>query len=156
METHAHKEREEMLNFQSLYLFVSDNALLRKPHTTSPNHLSSVIQIITLMVVIYIRPLGALPSALRLGLLLPWHRAQLPKSKSLPYPPALIIKMIFGTLIFSFPGIHKQFLWCKPTVFSYKTTVVTKQENTKDLDVVMVSYTRIQAITETPDLGKKP
>ena len=60
------------------------------------------------------------------------------------------------TLISSFPGIYEQFLWGKTTAFSYKTTVVTKQENSMDLDVVMVSYTRIQAITETPDLGKKP
>ena len=64
--------------------------------------------------------------------------------------------MSFEMLISSFPGIHKQFLWGKPIAFSYKTTVVTKQENSIDLDVVMVSYTRIQAITETPDLGKKP
>ncbi|EDL29472.1 mCG1051064 [Mus musculus] len=58
-------------------------------------------------------------------------------------------KMIFETLISSFPGIYEQFLWGKTTAFSYKTTVVTKQENS-------MSYTRIQAITETPDLGKKP
>ena len=60
------------------------------------------------------------------------------------------------TLMSSFPGTPELFLWGKPTAFSYKTTVVTKQENSIDLDVVMVSYTRIQAITETPDLGKKP
>ena len=60
------------------------------------------------------------------------------------------------TLISSFPGIYEQFLWGKPIAFSYKTTVVTKQENSMDLDLVMVSYTRIQAITETPDLRKKP
>ena len=56
----------------------------------------------------------------------------------------------------SFPGTPELFLWDKPTAFSYKTTVVTKQENSMDLDLVMVSYIRIQAITETPDLGKKP
>ena len=59
-------------------------------------------------------------------------------------------------LISSFPGTPELFLCDKPNAFSYKTTVVTKQENSMDLDVVMVSYTRIQAITETPDLGKKP
>lgn len=40
-------------------------------------------------------------------------------------------------------------------MFSYKTTVVKKQENSMDIDLVMVSYTRIQAITETLNLRIK-
>jgi hypothetical protein len=64
--------------------------------------------------------------------------------------------MSFGTLISSFPGTPELFLCDKPNAFSYKTTVVTKQENSMNLDLVMVSYTRIQAITETPILRKKP
>ena len=37
-------------------------------------------------------------------------------------------------------------------MFRYNTTVVTTQENSINLDLVMVPYTRIQAIAETLDI----